>query len=152
MSKRFGRNQKRKPKKEIEELKSLHLLAIQALENKLAEKCSQLDKIYDLIPKNCYLSSPKDLHVDFIPGDGKVKLWVNAGDDNFYQEVVHLLKINHHFLNRALHFNASLRGVDVGYALSDAAIDNAPEAFLIETISKKIAQDLFRKLHNKESD
>ena len=159
MSKRFGRNQKRRMRQEtqaLEELRKHDKQAIDNLRSRIDDHRGFLEYILDLVGQDSILN-PEPRMVDAMEIDRGSKViyrsypqfHVNDSNlDTVRDYVSHALRTRV-ILDRvrgAVHFLASMRNGDVVYALTDEAIATMSAQRLTAVLHKHIARQLAHQL------
>lgn len=174
MSKRFGRNQKRRMRQEIAQAKSevdrlaaAHemdrgLLAHQS--SKLAEANDYATDVADLVGYACVASGDPELmrfehigrrdRIQMVPYEPMQCTPLDSGaplkSSCVRTETLRLLDVKavRDRINQMMHVHAELADGVVSYVISMAALNDMPERQLIERLSKEIARKLVIEIRN----
>lgn len=163
MSKRFGRNQKRRMRQEIEALGVLRehdKRAIDNLRSRLDHHRWFLEYALELVGPDSILNPEPRMVETSGYGDqtrvpvyrGPLNIWHDRTVANVESILVHALntEVVKSVLRPAMHFRARLRGGEVAYALTDEAIammsTQRLEAVLHEHIARQLAHRLAMEL------
>ena len=158
MSKRFGRNQKRRMRQEIEALDVLRKrdkLAIDNLRSRVEDHRGFLEYILDLVGQDSILN-PEPRQISW-SGDGAqirihlpdhpINIWSSSVE--FVQTTIVNALETRVVLDRmrgSLHFLVSMRNGDVAYSLTNEAIATMSTQQLTTVLHKHIARQLARQL------
>lgn len=159
MSKRFGRNQKRRMRQEIEALgerRTQDRRTIDNLYSRVDDHRRFLEYALELVGPDSILNpEPRMVETSGYGDQTRVPVYrepLNIWDDRAVAKVesilVHALntEVVKSALRPAMHFRARLRGGEVAYALTDEAIATMStrhlEAFLHEHIARQLAHEL----------
>ena len=159
MSKRFGRNQKRRMRQEIQALgerRTQDRRTIDNLHSRVYDHRGFLEYILDLVGQDSILN-PEPRQLSWL-GDGDqlriplpgypLNIWNSSSVEYVQTTIVNALGTRV-FLDRmrgSLHFLASMRNGDVAYALTDEAIATMSTQQLTAVLHKHIARQLARQL------
>lgn len=167
MSKRFGRNQKRKLKNQIEECQNAKAMT-DGLNRWLSERHHQdveiLQNVTRVLGDNHALLPPKiqasnenstdapsrftiarfELPSSMPPGDGPIT------DSAIYHNVMNALSLVKRYdeVTNYTHVEFKYKDGKVGYAISESALHQMPEDILIGMVSKEMAKMLVHNLKN----
>ena len=159
MSKRFGRNQKRRMRQELESLDKLRTRDQQAIANmraRIDDHRRFLEYILDIVGQDSILNpEPRMVDAAAIDRGSKViyrsypQFHVNDSNlDTVRDYISHALQTRV-ILDRmrgSLHFLASMRNGDVCYAMTDEAIATMPTQQLKAVLHQHIARQLAHQL------
>lgn len=161
MSKRFGRNQKRKLKQELENQKEALEMAngLNAYLSKNNDKnIDTLRQVRSILGEHTALLDPQTQIIEAGPGSDLIELarvarnqnmFAYPGDQaindyNLHRDVLYLLNFVKHDdpLNLATHLEFRYKDGRVGYAISEFAMQNLPEDLLTGQIANEMAKML----------
>ena len=159
MSKRFGRNQKRHMRQEIQALEELRKHDKQTIDNlrsRIDDHWDFLEYILELVGQDSILNSePRQLR--WLGGGDQMRIplpghplnvWSSSSVEYVQTTIVNALRTQV-VLDRmrgSLHFLASMRNGDVAYALTNEAIATMPTQRLTAVLHEHIARQLARQL------
>ena len=159
MSKRFGRNQKRRMRQELESLEKLRTQdrrTIDNLRSRIDEHRGFLEYILDLVGPDSILN-PEPRQLSWLGSGDQMRIplpghplniWSSSSVEYVQTTIVNALRTRV-LLDRmrgSLHFLASMRNGDVVYALTDEAIATMSAQRLTAVLHKHIARQLAHQL------
>lgn len=161
MSKRFGRNQKRRAREHIERLEK-ELADVRASPSILFRENSRLKRDIDLVrralgPNSCLLEPVKQqmnsdpepkMRTHAIrrrPPMFEENISPTAKIDDVTMDVL-LASVNIDKWMNSLHFKFYFRDRTIGYAVSEEAVANIPRDVLVDIMSHEVAELLVQKL------
>lgn len=148
MSRRYGRNQKRRARQEIERLRCAHALADGLSKRLLAENArlqDQLANVVDALGPN-FVGLPPEVaayqatQYDWDRGNYRA---LASGDDVVSMQMLCIEDGRDRVSNR-IHFRVRLADGNIGYALSEQALWDTPAAVLGRQLAVEIAPALVR--------
>lgn len=163
MSRRFGRNQRRRAREEQARLsadlgrtnEALSMSTALATDRgqRLQELTAELQRAKDLLPANSVLMRPQAVPVD---GEPRHRIELDAtdhGDMSFLQLVeaptvtfqsvpldVLLTEVKREELAPMLHCRVKFAGADLCYAISEKAMDAMPRKYLAEQLTRELTR------------
>jgi len=159
MSKRFGRNQKRRMRQEIEALDSLRKVGLSCIEHQrslLEDHRNFLRHVIELVGEDSILNfEPRTVDATATDHGSKVirrsypQFWVNDQNIDMVRDVIsHVLqtRIVQDRLKGAMHFRARLGNGDVNYTLTDRAIAMLTTRQLTARLQDEISYQLAHQL------
>ena len=158
MSKRFGRNQKRRMRQEtqaLEELRKHDKQAIDNLRSRIDDHRDFLEYILDLVGQDSILN-PEPRQLSWSGGGDQMRIPLPGHPLNIWSSSVEYVQTTivnalgtRVVLDRmrgSLHFLASMRNGDVAYALTNEAIATMSTQRLTAVLHKHIARQLAHQL------
>ena len=159
MSKRFGRNQKRRMRQEIQAIETLRtrdLRAIHNLQEMVEGHRRFLEYALELVGQDCILNpEPRIVETSGYGDQTRVPVYrepLNIWHDRAVAKVESTLvralntRVVKNSLRPAMHFRARLRGGEVAYALTDEAIATMSTQQLKAVLHQHIARQLAHQL------
>lgn len=168
MSKRFGRNQKRKLKQELENQKEALKMA-NGLNDYLSKNNNKnvdmLQNVRRVLGEYTALLDPQTQNIEASPRSDLIELARVARNQNMFaypgdqaindyslhRDVLYLLNFVKHDdpLNLATHLEFRYKDGKVGYAISEQAMQNLPEDYLAGQIANEMAKMLVQNYRKK---
>ena len=159
MSKRFGRNQKRRMRQEtqaLDELRTRDQQAITNLRERIEEHRGFLEYVLDIVGHGSILN-PVPHPLVWAGGNGQMRIpvlgeplniWSPSSVESIQTTILHALgtRIILDRMRGSLHFLASMRNGDVAYALTNEAIATMSTQRLTAVLHKHIARQLAHQL------
>ena len=163
MSKRFGRNQKRKLQEEAQRYKEA-LDMSNGLNNFLAKRHKKdldvLRKVECVLGDNNFLLEPKTIalsqktstvKIASIEKDKLVRFAPDemVADTTLHSQVLHLLEVSEKIdqIRNCTHLEVRWGDQRAGYAISNEAMMNMPPSFLVEQVTVEIAKLLVQEIN-----
>lgn len=158
MSRRFGRNQRRRARAEIAQLEQKVADLSSAMEmdrallrqqtQKIGALRGQLENVARIMGTNFIGLEPKLLDFSRSIRSDPFRYPVDGGD-----VLVHVMKsrvtVCRDRPDYMIHFRVDLASEAAGYAISECALRDAPEDYIVRLISEEIAHTLVRELRKK---
>lgn len=152
MSRRYGRQQKRKAREQIAQLeqeakrwRDAYELNVPMLEKQLRQKRAALETVAEVLGAN-FVGLPAEQLAQRV--ERNFRLLTDAGPER-----MHLVEIAMHTADNAhpqkqLHCLVTLANGQTGYALSEAALLQLSEDQLVSRVAPQIARHLVRQVRN----
>lgn len=166
MSRRLGRNRKKKLRKELEDMK-LALSMSDGLNRHLSQQHSHdvetLGRVRDILGNHSALLDPMVSTMEVDPKCGGLTFQTfniknrydfnpsdAIGDMALHSTVLHLLNLskNTNWLKDSMHVEFTYKDQRVGYAISDDAMMNLPADYLIQRMSDEMARILVHSIRS----
>lgn len=150
MSRRYGRNQKRKAREQIAELQhesnrwhDAYYLNVPMLESELRKNRDALASITDVLGPNFVGLPAKELAMQV---EARFRLFTDCGPEHMHLVEIAMRTANNEHPQKQIHCRVRLANGESAYSLSESALDKLTEDQLVSLIAPEIARHLVREV------